>query len=229
MQDCNYEKYLLEIVNTSTYFLKKSHGELYSAPIEESHSECDCCSSAYSLDFKLAASETAMRARNLFSRGSAKLAPGIMMSTTPKIGASNPSYQPIEATRIHAALRSMSLAELKKIRGCNIKCQGIERDIQAFLETMDTQKHILLFFPYEFSYGKEIAFDSAIMEIIRAVNNDFINAIKYRNEVANGFDTYLTFIYAGFFVITIADGEGLLFVDAVPTNSSKTFTTLRNN
>lgn len=49
----SYEEYLLDFVNFSDEFKKLSNGEIYHSPKSEAHSENDCISSKYSLDFKL--------------------------------------------------------------------------------------------------------------------------------------------------------------------------------
>ena len=49
----NYEKYLLEFVNASPFFLKKSKGQVYTAPESEHCGQCDCISDHYTLDFKI--------------------------------------------------------------------------------------------------------------------------------------------------------------------------------
>ena len=134
MADCDYEIYLREVVNASIYFKSKSDGQVYTAPLDESHGEWDCISENYSLDFKLIASETALRARNLFSDGIYQMAEGVTAYCGPKVDADNPKYKPIQATRIFAALRSVDLAELKSIRKSKEKQQGIETDIKTSLD-----------------------------------------------------------------------------------------------
>lgn len=49
----SYEDYLLEFVNSSNEFKRLSNGETYHSPASEAHSENDCISSNYSLDFKM--------------------------------------------------------------------------------------------------------------------------------------------------------------------------------
>ena len=49
----SYEDYLLEFVNSSNEFKRLSNGETYHSPASETHSENDCISSNYSLDFKM--------------------------------------------------------------------------------------------------------------------------------------------------------------------------------
>ena len=62
-----YEEYLIQIVNSSPYFLQKSNGTLYTHPLKEDHGEWDCISPEYAMDFKLIASESRLRALRLFS------------------------------------------------------------------------------------------------------------------------------------------------------------------
>ncbi|SHO48699.1 hypothetical protein [Anaerocolumna xylanovorans] len=40
--ECNYENYLLEIVNKSSFFREKSEEENFVSPQIESNGECDC-------------------------------------------------------------------------------------------------------------------------------------------------------------------------------------------
>lgn len=228
MDDCNYEIYLREVVNASMYFKGRSNGAEYTAPPEEAHGEWDCISENYSLDVKLIASETALRARNLFSSGIHKMAEGVTVYTVPKITSDNPRYKPIQATRIFAALRSIDVAELKTIRNSKGKKQGIETDIKALLETLETQKHILMFFPYEFFTETDNDFPTVVSEVIEVLSQDFSEAFKYRKEVAPEFDAYFMFIYAGQFVIMELCENELKLIDTVAETSSPTYMKLKD-
>lgn len=83
-KDCNYEEYLLEFFNKSSFFLQKSNCKGYHAPSSESHGECDCISDSYSLDFKLAESETLFKAKRELSFGKEVWLPGVVATTVPK-------------------------------------------------------------------------------------------------------------------------------------------------
>lgn len=227
MADCDYEIYLREVVNASVFFREKSKGKEYTAPPEEAHGEWDCISDSYSLDFKLVASETALRARNLFSGGIYKMAEGVTAYCAPKIESSNPKYKPIDATRIFAALRPLTLSELKDIRNTNSKLQGIDTDIRALLETLETQKHILMFFPYEFSTETDHNFATVTSDIISGLCQDFANAFQYRKEVVPAFDTYFAFIYGGLFVLSMVEDGKLIMIDTVAEAASATYTKIK--
>ncbi len=228
IDDSNYENYLLEIINASKYFMEKSGGEKYQAPIEESNGECDCNSAQYSVDFKLAASETAMRGRNLFSDGIYCLAQGVVAHGGAKIEPNNPDYKPIQATRLHAAMRCLSIEELKEIKLSKDKKQGINTDIRAFLETLETKKNIFLFFPYEFFTDEVTEFEDKVIEITEAINKDFAVALSYRKELLPKYDTYLMFIYAGYFVITQYNKNKLEFIEAIEEKYSPTYLNLKS-
>ena len=228
MDNCNYEIYLREVVNASAYFSDKANGKEYTAPLEETHGEWDCISDSYSLDFKLLASETALRARNLFSGRIYKIAEGVTGYCASKIEFSSPRYKTIHATFIFKALRSLDVTELKAIRNSNTKKQGVNTDIKALLETLETQKNILLFFPYEFFTKTDNDFTIVISDIITVLSNDFSEAFKYRRDVAAQFDTYFVFIYAGRFVLTeICEGK-MRFIGAINEMSSPTYMEIKS-
>ncbi len=228
MDDCDYEIYLREMVNASAYFRDKAGGKEYTAPPEEAHGEWDCISDCYSLDFKLIASETALRARNLFSGGIYKMAEGVTAYCAPKIESSNPKYKPIQATRIFAALRSLNMAELKVIRNTNAKKQGIDTDIRALLETLETQKNILMFFPYEFFTETDNDFPTVTSDVIEALYQDFSEVLKYRKDVAPEFDTYFVFIYDRQFVLSEATGDMLRIIDTVEEKACLTYLKIKS-
>lgn len=156
------------------------------------------------------------------------MAEGVTAYCGPKIEADNPKYKPIQATRIFAALRAMNLAELKSIRNSKQKKQGIETDIKALLDTLETQKHILMFFPYEFLTETNNEFSVVISDIIEALTQDFSEAFKYRKEVAGQYDVFFTFLYAGYFVLAELCGNELKLVETIKETSSPTFMKIKS-
>ena len=60
--NCNYEIYLLELLNSSAWFSAHYPGG-FTKPSSESHGECDAINQIYQIDFKLLASKTALQAR----------------------------------------------------------------------------------------------------------------------------------------------------------------------
>lgn len=155
------------------------------------------------------------------------MAEGVTAYCAPKVESSNPKYRPIAATRIFAALRPLTLPELKDIRNTKSKLQGIDTDIKALLETLEMQKHILMFFPYEFSTETDHNFASVTSDIISGLCQDFANAFQYRKEVAPAFDTYFAFIYGGQFVLSMVEDGKLTMIDTVAEAASSTYTKIK--
>lgn len=215
-KDCNYEKYLLEFINKSKFFLGKSNGEYYVTPISESNGECDCNSTIYQLDFKLIASKSSLEARSLLSDGKIVLGDGAITITT---ACKSNKLKSIETTRLFAALRMFTFEEL-----CDLKYKEltdtVEKDVASFLRTLETKKNVLLFFPYEFFYDKEYEFDVGVEGIRKSLSNDFECSMKYRKCIVKDFDTYMSFIYQGYFVFLQEKENKLEFVDKVRLNDS---------
>lgn len=222
--DCNYEKYLLEFVNASKFFRAKSGGDIYQCPESEENGQCDCISTCYQLDFKLIASKTALQARSILSPSKTAIEKGVILTSGPKV-----KNGKIKATRIHAALRGYDLEGLQKLRRITIKGHGIENDIIEFLETLETRKHLLLFFPYDFLFQSEHEFLAGITQIQNALDSDFRRAMQYRtHEVGIDFDTYFAFIYNDKIVFMIEDAARLSYVDSVDLSQSAIYMRLLN-
>ena len=62
--NCNYEIYLRELINNSTYFRDKGKSA-YSEPPSEEAGQCDAISEEYELDFKLLDSQTKLMADSI--------------------------------------------------------------------------------------------------------------------------------------------------------------------
>ena len=217
--DCNYEKYLLEFVNASDFFLAKSGGDIYRLPKSEENGQCDCISASYQLDFKLIASKTALQARSILCPSKSAVMNGVIITSEPKA-----KGETIKATRIHAALRGYDFETLQKLRTAKIKKHGIENDIIEFLETLETRKHLLLFFPYEFEFQNKYKFLDGITQIQNALNSDFRCSMQYRvHEVGSNFDTYFAFIYDGSIVFMIEESFHLSHIDSIALTKSPTY------
>ena len=136
----------------------------------------------------------------------------------------------IKATRIHAALRGYDHKGLQKLRTTTIKAQGIENDIIEFLETLETRKHLLLFFPYEFEFQSKYEFLAGITQIQNALDSDFRHAMQYRiHEVGSDYDTFFAFIYDGKIVFMIEEMAHLSYIDSVDLRQSPVYMRLLNN
>lgn len=217
-----YSDYLLEIINATPFFRKKSEGEVYVSPSSEAHGEWDCISKQYQLDFKLIASKTAMQARSIFS-SQIYYDKGVTTYCGSRVDSQSKNYHPIETTRIFAALRSLSLEDLRRIRGQEEYDKQAERDVAWLLKTLETDKNLFLFFPYNFYFDENNDISLGQNLAIQGVESDFRQALAYRSDCCPNRDTYLCFLYARQFIITVWENASLRFVDAIPIDKSPLF------
>lgn len=215
---CNYELYLLELINTSKWFSEKYPGG-FQKPASESNGECDAINENYQLDFKLLASKTALQAKSILS-SQIYTENGVTYFCTSKVDGS------VKATRIFAAFRNLSLDDLIELKNSNTKKYCIKNDVCTALRKFETKKNLLLFFPYKFTFEKPHPYDAAVKSITEALNHDFRAAFLFRDQYASEYDTFLTCIYGeAFLIYCVRDGK-LQLCDSVATNNIKIFTRL---
>lgn len=220
---CNYELFLLELMNESNYFVSKLKEGKYSHTKEQSHSECDCIGSGYEIDFKIANSMSFMQAKRIFSPQPILLHSGIIIETPPKVTQHTPGYKPIPATIMHTALRGKTVADLEALSQKTEDITAIEKDIIGFLKVICTKKNILLLLPVEFYFEKEHPFEEGYEQIIESLWNDCHASMEYRKKYVNDRDTFLTFYYSDTFVIVEYTGESFKYVDSVHKSKMPTF------
>ena len=216
---CNYELYLTELLNNSKW-IGTHHNRHFEYQNAQSSGECDAYSDDYGIDFKLIASKTQLQARSILSFKIDKFTDGTILKSVQGEG------RTVQITRLNAALRGKSTEELEIIRNRKTKKYGIENDVITFLKTLETNKNLLLFYPYEFMFndkeyvnGKEI--------VVEALQYDFGQALLYRNQKAQDKDTlFLTIYYNDFILMNFINGR-LSLVDTIPTSKCDTFEYLK--
>ena len=218
--DCNCEKYMLEFLNKSDFFLEKSDGQLYTSPPSECNGECDFISDIYSLDLKLIGSETLMRAKSCLSRRKVLLAPGVWATNSPK------GHKCEIVSCIYTALRGRNIAQLSQIRNANKGLSREEKDILQFLCKLETKKNLLLFFPYSFKFDNDYEIEQGIKRIQEAINADFCSVIEYRNIIHPTLDTFFAFVYHDCIVFMQALKNMLEYVDHVKLSESPIYVKL---
>lgn len=219
--ECDYQKYLLEFVNSSEWF-GREHPGVFRAPPSESHGECDAINENYQLDFKLLAGKTALQAKSVLS-------PQIHKENGVTFFCTSRDKGSIQATRIFAAFREKSLEDLIAIRNSVCKKYGIQNDMRTVLKTLETKKNLLLFFPYKFEFKEPHQHDEAIKSIAEALDYDFKAAFLYRDKYANGYDTFLVSIYTEEFLLFGVCKDGLRLQETVNIQKSETFIRLLNS
>lgn len=221
--ECNYELYLLEVVNESMWFRKNVDFKEYIKPPKEDEGECDCYAGEYGLDFKLILGQTGMQARRELSHQVAMYTQGMYGSSPPR--KENASMQ---VTRLHAALRSYNLERLEGLRKEKHSYGSVEYDVISFLLTLETDKNILMFYPLDLYFKNDYNFNYAVAEIKKAMFNDFAEAMKYRSKQVPAKDTFLSFIYDDHLVVLKLDGERCILVDTINTGKSRIYQKLKD-
>lgn len=220
--DSNYEIYLRELINSSAYFLDKGKSA-YSEPPSEGAGQCDAVSEGYELDFKLLDSQTKLMADSILKKQPMVFAPGFVVYTECKNQGGK-----VTATRLHVAMRGLSVDDLVNIRRTKTNRTNISNDIPQILEVVEVKKHILMLFPYIFSFGNELHPEDPIEAIRIAMNEDFRNLFLYREKMSPGFDTYLTAVFSdSFLIFKIIRGEFSL-VESISTENTPTYERLLN-
>ena len=217
-----YEDYLLECGNSSAFFLEKSKQQPYLHPVSEANGEWDCLSPAYQMDFKLAASESTLRAKRLFSR-QITYQNGVTFISTPLKKSGDPGYKPIQATRIFAALRGLSLSELLAIQNKSPCADQVDRDICHLMKTMKCDKNLLVFFPYNFYFDEPLDKVQARQTLIEVLNQDFRQMLSYRSQVCPQRDTYFSFLYNQEWIVLQWKNTELTLIGTVPIQESTLF------
>lgn len=220
---CNYELYMRDFINASTFFLTKSHNKLYTSPLSEEKGQCDCESDNYQLDFKLLLSETMGQGKREFSWSITQFRPGITFYGGPNTTISSPNYKEINATYLHVAFRTTDFEKLCSMGETIPKQHGYERDISLILKDARKPKNILWMLPYEFYYTEHLCYEDGRSRIISALNKDMLNLIRYRKLKQPKYDTYIAFIYDDNFIILNSKNTELEFVDEVKLTNSEIY------
>ena len=217
-ENCNYEIYLMEILNTSTYFRHLSSEEEYYKPVSEENGQLDAISKAYSIDFKLLIAESIMEGNSILSSSITKFGDGVYGFG----GFKAKKKKEMKCTNLCQAIRYLTLEELESIEQKK-KRTFIERDIASFLDVLRTKKNILCFMPYVFDYKGKYVEVKAIEEVMKALYRDLKESMRYRYKNAKDFDTYVITIFADKFIVLKMDAYDYELVDLIATSRIKTF------
>lgn len=218
-ENCNYEKYLLELANNSIYFREKSSFKQYEFPSSEANGECDCNSLTYRFDFKLLESTTRFQASKELTGQIQILCRGVTGYCSPK-----KQNTKIRITRLHAAIRGCNCEQLSDYLLNEYEYGTIEKDIKTYVKLLTIKKNLFFFFPYRFSFKKHYNFKLAIENINIALSKDFKESNLFREKYCGGYDTFLAFIYDDNLIVSKFEKEGnLQIVDTIYLFKSKTY------
>lgn len=226
--DSNYEKYLVEFINSSPFFLEKSNNQMYVHSEKQSNGECDCVSDRYKIDFKLLISQSMAQSKNLFSRSICQSVPGIIIYGPPKKLSTDKDYKEIKATSLVPSFRGISVDELFEIAISSDQSIEKNKDIKSVLNAVDTQKHILCMLPYEYVSNNEEDYSIQETRVIETISQDFQSLAHYRMRMQPKYDTYISFVYRDSLIILQYTARAVLVVDKIPLKKSGVFQKLQS-
>lgn len=232
--DCNYEIYLRETLNASSYFKKLSNGEKYYAPVKENNKECDAITDRYTIDFKLIESSSYLQAKHLYSASVQLYGQDIVACSPSKKSGST------FVTKLHCALRDIhSFAQIESIineknfcikmseRSTENMNQQLIYDLKCFYNNLKTDKNLLLFIPQIFYLENEEYYEKVAVEIIQqAITTDFLLSCQYRQHLKLAKDTFICCIYSKSFLVFKFERNTFLLVDHIPLNKIQSFMNL---
>ncbi len=217
--NCNYEKYLLELVNKSIYFREKSNFRIYEPPLSESNGECDCNSLTYKFDFKLLESTTRFQASRELTSQIQKISDCVISHCPPR-----KQNTEMKVTRLHVALRNHSCKKLSEFLTNEYEYGTIENDIKNYVKLLTVKKNLFFLFPYQFSFKKNYTFRFAIENINVALSNDFKESYLFREKNCEGFDTFFAYIYEDHLIVSSLKKDCTLqIVDTIYMFQSETY------
>lgn len=216
--ECNYEKYLTEILNLSKWFYQQNNGEKFVMISEQSHGEPDIVCNEYALDYKLLLSSTEAEGKRFHSQQITMENGWIAYG----VGADVPGMR---VTRVHRLFDHTTVEDIERIAMNWSKNNIIEKDIHNISRTVKTDKNIMLYLPYLF-LRNDLINDLDMKRIIRnELEGSFKVLFQYRDSVLGTFkyDTFLTCLYAECFLLFKWSGNHLQLIDEIEAIKSASF------
>ena len=214
---CNYERYMTELLNCSTFFMNKTGGEKLCWNEKQDHGECDATTSIYSIDYKLLATNSSLQAKRETSGSITKIGDGCIAFGIGRL----PAGEKFTYIRTVSALRSYSLEELEMISAGSK--DNVEKNVSVILKNVRTKKNLLLFYPYIMSFSEPHTFRDGCKSIENAFNEDLNQIRLYRELNAPGFETYISTIYENKLLIFENDGKQWALQDSVDMMTSEIY------
>ena len=166
-QQIDYENYLTELVNLSTYFMGLTYGEKYTKIIEHDNGQADVRTSNYELDFKLLVNQD-------FVNNKLKSLPNVDYShikdgyvcMMDKSNAGN-SLTPAKANSVFVLffnrLLSITKEQIEKFEADK------NSDLYSIIKMMKKEKNLLFFLPFEI----ECFTDIEVVNTVARIKNIF--------------------------------------------------------
>ncbi|HAV90092.1 MAG TPA: hypothetical protein DCW44_02305 [Eubacterium sp.] len=230
---CNYEKYLLEFINQSSFFRNLSEGEKYKKPLSEENGQSDANSDKYKIDFKLFEASSYIEGKSIYSSQKTLLMKGAVISHLSKEKGQTLGVNLYNEVRKIKSTKELSKYEekFKKIKKMyrnedNIDDQ-VKCELSIIVENLNKNKNLLFFFPREFNYKGECDDEQVLDVITRCIYEDFGILYRYRCEkgISNK-DTFFSCVYKERFLIFKFGDTNAELIEQINISNSDTFSYL---
>lgn len=217
----NYEKYMVEFLNHSSWFRNKVNRNTFEWKKEQDNGECDAYADAYGIDFKLLIAPTYGQAQSEYSSRIAVLANKIITIFPPNRSGF------MTAISICEALYDLSIEDLYNIESHHFKKETIEHDIQSIIKYVCKNKNILFVFPYEFSSKESNSMGVLIFHILEMLTHYFLSLFMIRQSRLHDKETYLSCFCLNTILFFQFDNGHFKYLDNVDTTKSEIYTKLQ--
>ncbi len=183
----NYEDYLIELLNSSLYFMKLTNSERFNAIKEQSHSECDAETSNYQIDFKLLVPTEFMKYKNIsLPDVDYKHLRDGFISVNDNENSLNKDLKIKADNSFVNYLANVCIANKEKL----LTMKDNDTILSSSIKNMLVEKNVLAFIPCDFN--KEI-------NCIAIVKKLFNPLFSLRDDINK--DTYITFLQGDYFYL----------------------------
>ena len=214
---CNYEEYLAELINESSFFRKRVNGKQIKLVEKQDQGQPDIFENCFSLDFKLISGESAIVAQKLTAQSITQISDGAVA-----YGIASGKKKGYEAVHIHLALRNYSCDELIELSQHFRKDNIIQHDIVHLLNSLRVDKNLMLYLPYAFTVEDE-SNENARKMVTEVLEDCFGSALEYRTQKIPTKETFFCCIHNQQMLFYECKNKSIALVDSVNTWCSNTF------
>lgn len=200
------EEYLLELLNSSTYFLSKFNGKKFKPIISQSNGESDAFCDDYKIDFK---------------RFESKLFFQMIREKGLRYFEFENSSVVIKPRNINKAIKYKSIVTFAE--ESKFKKIEIDNEYSWIRKLLSTKKNLLLLYPYIFSKRNRRDEEITAIEVRNELNDVFFNFFEYRNKQCPNFDTFFVFIFDDNFCLFKLEDNILKLIEQISCRNVSTF------
>ena len=233
---CNYEDYLIELLNESPYFMSRTNNCRFHHSKSESNKENDAVSGQFDLDFKLVMSSSGIEAEVAYNNRFLRDNNGVVIEYV-----QDPPQERTLVTwllgdlgrvrsseQINQILSSQaSTIPMKRRNSTNIEAHR-QGELKIFIDNLLKEKHLFFFIPcIAFFENTNLSTQEETIILGNELSYIFESFFKYRNVERPQFETFVSCVFKNALTIFRWDGDHLSFVDKIDLSKSQVFEELK--